>query len=367
LASGLFPAHRTLEAVLENLNQDELKEVWENDETIGAAPRNSYEMAFRNQFFTPRYVVEFLVDNTLGRTWYEMRGGDTVLAETCRYLALRTEGQKSKSNDSRPKKDPRDIKVLDPACGSGHFLLYCFDVLQAIYAEAYTDPDLAMKLRQDFPDAEDFKRKIPALILAHNLHGIDIDLRVTQLAALALWLRAQRAFISMGLKGGDRPQIRHMNLVCAEPMPGEDDLLEEFIRELHPHPLGELIGQLVRNVFARMKLAGETGALLRIEDDISGPIEEARKQWQETLRKRAEGQEELAKKGALFDYRKEDAQRRLVFDIADVTSEKVWNDAEKRVIQVLRDYARRAGNFLRRMPSRDLPSLIYVGRSLTWC
>ena len=53
------------------------------------APRNSYELAFRNQFFTPRYVVEFLTDNTLGRIWYEMRKGDTALKEQCRYMVCR--------------------------------------------------------------------------------------------------------------------------------------------------------------------------------------------------------------------------------------------------------------------------------------
>ena len=76
------------------LNSEELKGIWSEDETIGwvyqyftpkelrdqarkesQAPRNSYELAFRNQFFTPRYVVEFLTDNTLGRIWYEMRKG----------------------------------------------------------------------------------------------------------------------------------------------------------------------------------------------------------------------------------------------------------------------------------------------------
>ncbi len=80
------------------LNSDDLKDIWAEDETIGwvyqyftpkelrdqarkesQAPRNSYELAFRNQFFTPRYVVEFLTDNTLGRIWYEMRQGDTRL------------------------------------------------------------------------------------------------------------------------------------------------------------------------------------------------------------------------------------------------------------------------------------------------
>ncbi|MEW6209586.1 MAG: BREX-1 system adenine-specific DNA-methyltransferase PglX [Acidobacteriota bacterium] len=372
VASGLFPPHRVLVSVIESLNSEELQSVWNEDETIGwvyqyftpkelrdqarkesAAPRNSYEMAFRNQFFTPRYVVEFLVDNTLGRTWYEMRRGDTLLAEKCRYLvggqlqksgdSQSNDGQPTTDNGQRAKKDPREIKVLDPACGSGHFLLYCFDLLQTIYEEAYTDPELGPELQRDFPDTETFKREIPGLILAHNLHGIDIDLRVTQLAALALWLRAQRAFQEMGLKE-DRPQIKRMNLVCAEPMSGEEDLLEEFISDLQPHVLGELIGELVRNVFKRMKLAGEAGTLVRIEDDISGPIEEARRQWQEMLRRQAEGEEEMARKGALFDYRKEEAQQKFIFDIADITSEKVWQDAEAQALESLREYARRANN-----------------------
>lgn len=364
LATRLFPPFKVLTKVLDLINSSELQPVWSLDETIGwifqyftpkelrdkarkesAAPRNSNEMSFRNQFFTPRYVVEFLVDNTLGRTWYEMREGETTLKDKCRYLAIeaKNEAHPEPGLTKREKKDPRQIKVLDPASGSGHFLLYCFDLFQIIYEEAYVDTELGPTLKQEFPDAEEFRRGIPGLILAHNLHGIDIDLRVTQLSALALWLRAQRSFQEMGLKG-NRPQIRRMNLVCAEPMPGEAELLDEFIAGLKPHALGELTGGLLRGVFERMKLAGEAGALVRIEDDISGPIEEARKQWQEMVRKKAEGDEDLAKKGALFDYSKEELQQKLLFDIADITSDKVWRDAEAEVIESLRDYARSVGN-----------------------
>ena len=97
-ANQLFPPHRILENVLESLNAEDLEEVWNEDETIGwvyqyytpkelreqarkesQTPRNSYELSFRNQFYTPDYVVRFLVDNTLGRTWYEMRQGNTRL------------------------------------------------------------------------------------------------------------------------------------------------------------------------------------------------------------------------------------------------------------------------------------------------
>ena len=120
----------------------------------------------------------------------------------------------------RPKKDPREIKILDPACGSGHFLLYCFALLLVIYEEAYDDPDLGEALQADYPTKDDLRRAVPGLILRHNLHGIDIDLRAVQIAGLALWLRCQRAYQEMGLKK-ERPPITKSNIVCAEPMPGE--------------------------------------------------------------------------------------------------------------------------------------------------
>ena len=184
-ANRLYPRQTTLDAVLDLLNGGGIKpeetalrerwpQIWSQDETIGwvyqyftpkelrdearkasQAPRNSYELAFRNQFFTPRYVVEFLTDNTLGRIWYEMRKGETKLKDQCRYMVRRPtevflkevaqppkDSAESKGHLSqeelrklpvhiphRPKKDPREIKLLDPACGSGHFLLYGFDLL----------------------------------------------------------------------------------------------------------------------------------------------------------------------------------------------------------------------------------------------
>ena len=179
----VFPDETSLQAVLAELTSADLSGVWDEDETIGwvfqyfnsdderkamrkaaPAPRNSRELAVRNQFFTPRYVVEFLVDNTLGRIWYEMRQGNTRLAEECRYLVYRpTEvflapGESAPDDEAdaadmnrdellhlpvhvawREKKDPRDLKLIDPACGSGHFLLYAFDVLVSIYEEAWED------------------------------------------------------------------------------------------------------------------------------------------------------------------------------------------------------------------------------------
>src|SRR5204862_6111712 len=127
-ASVLWPKRATFEALLALMNATDLSGVWGEDETIGwvyqffnsgderkkmreesQAPRNSRELAVRNQFFTPRYVVQFLTDNTLGRIWYEMRGTKTVLAERCEYM-VRMPGEKCAP---RAQKDPRDLRLLD--------------------------------------------------------------------------------------------------------------------------------------------------------------------------------------------------------------------------------------------------------------
>ena len=99
------------------------------------APRNSRELAVRNQFFTPRYVVEFLVDNTLGRLWFNATGGQTTLRERCQYLLVKPDEAPPAATKLR---DPRTLKLLDPACGSMHFGLYAFDIFLEIYREAGT-------------------------------------------------------------------------------------------------------------------------------------------------------------------------------------------------------------------------------------
>ena len=83
-------------------------------------------------------------------------------------------------------------------------------------------------------------------------------------AALALWLRAQRAYQELGLAPAHRPRITRSNIITAEPMPGDRRLLEEFTRDLRPR----ILADLVRVVFDKMRLAGEAGSLLKIEEDL---------------------------------------------------------------------------------------------------
>jgi hypothetical protein len=383
-ANRLYPRQKTLDEVLDLLNGGGIKaeetelleqwpKIWSTDETIGwvyqyftpkelrdqarkesQAPRNSYELAFRNQFFTPRYVVEFLTDNTLGRIWYEMLKGETKLKDQCRYIVRRASeiflkdgeqppreaavGKEDLSQEEliklpvhiqhRPKKDPRELKILDPACGSGHFLLYCFDLLLTIYEEAYTDPDLGPVIKKDYPTLNALKLDVPRLILAHNLHGIDIDLRASQIAALALWLRCQRVYQEMGLKK-DRPKITRSNFICAEPMPGEEQMLNEFVSQLEPR----VLGQVVEVVFNKMKMAGEAGSLLKIEEEIRDAVREAKRQY-------AIGGIPIQR--TLFD--KPSVPVAKVFSVKDITDAQFFESAEVQVIEALQSYAEKAQN-----------------------
>ena len=188
-----------------------------------------------------------------------------LYAAICRQWDLETE-----YIPYRAPKDPRDLKILDPACGSAHFLLYAFDLLSTIYEEAW-DWDRAVPsevtgtmLRDDYPDLEALRRAVPALILAHNLHGIDIDPRACQIAGLALWLRAQRAYQDLGLKAAERPTISRGNIVCAAPMPGERDHFSRFLADLDSPTTTRLAGAM----WDELALAGVAGSLLKPEEGL---------------------------------------------------------------------------------------------------
>jgi hypothetical protein len=419
----LFPREAALLALLEAINHADIDPLWAEDETIGwiyqyfnskeerkamrdasQAPRNSRELAVRNQFFTPRYVVEFLTDNTLGRIWYEMTQGETALKDTCRYLVRRPneiflrpgetadapaplpaggerlgEGQAELTQEEllrqpvyiphRPMKDPRELKMLDPACGSMHFGLYAFDLFERIYEEAWdrekasgggeqvsgggeqgtADTRPLTPLSVEFPDREAFLREVPRLIIEHNIHGIDIDPRAVQIAGLSLWLRAQKRWHDGGVRAGDRPRIRRSNVVCAEPMPGETALLEEFIKQsLSDSGEDRAVAGIVRRVFEAMALAGEAGSLLKIEEEIAGAIEEARQQW---LAARAQPRQAALLREAETPY-----QTALGIDVRGIADEAFWEQAEGRIYDALRAYAEGAegeGDVQRRLFADD--------------
>ena len=384
----LFPGETALLQLLSLINHPEIANLWAEDETIGwvyqyfnsqeerkamraesAAPRNSRELAVRNQFFTPRYVVEFLADNTLGRTWYEMTKGESGLVDSCRYLVRRpnevflapgeqppahvepVEGLSQEemlrqpvSIPHRPLKDPRGILMLDPACGSMHFGLYAFDLFERIYEEAWEieaerGPKALARVPMDAPlhevyaSKEVFLRDVPRLIVERNIHGVDIDPRAVQIAGLSLWLRAQRGWREQGVKAQDRPAITRSNIVCAEPMPGDPALLKEFIaRQLTATPEDQVIGEMLPPIFRAMALAGEAGSLLKIEQEIAGVVELARARYEQALLKRRKEADYLPGLAPERDT--------TIFDLLDLPQpEEFWLRAEERIYAALRAYA----------------------------
>ncbi|MFT0546052.1 BREX-1 system adenine-specific DNA-methyltransferase PglX [Allopusillimonas ginsengisoli] len=300
-ANGLlFPRETALRALLDELNHFEIEPLWAVDETIGwiyqyfnskeerkamrdasQAPRNSRELAVRNQFFTPRYVVEFLVDNTLGRLWFNATGGQTDLRNRCQYLLVKPDEQPQAQVKLR---DPRTLKLLDPACGSMHFGLYAFDLFLEIYREAWmweqqngpgsldvsTQPKAALKpLCQTYDDEVAFLRDVPRLIIEHNIYGVDIDPRAAQIATLALWLRAQRAWHDASVKAKDRPRIGQGHVVAAVAPPAERELRQQFAANLD-----HLDAELFEKTLQSLKGLPELGVLLQVERDLPHLIQQ---------------------------------------------------------------------------------------------
>ena len=301
----LFPRQAALLQVLDLIDAPDLAPLWSEDETIGwiyqyfnskeerkamreasKAPRNSRELAVRNQFFTPRYVVEFLVDNTLGRLWFNATGGQTRLRDLCQYLLVTPE---ERGDGHASVRDPRTLKLLDPACGSMHFGLYAFDLFVEIYREAWAceqrqgpgslavppprvgegsgargdtaEPGRALPpLCHAYPDEAAFLRDVPRLIIEHNLYGVDIDPRAAQIASLALWLRAQRAWHQAGVKARDCPAIGQGHVIAATAPPGERDLRQQVAAHLD-----ERDAELFDRTLLLLTGLPELGVLLQVE------------------------------------------------------------------------------------------------------
>jgi hypothetical protein len=219
--------------------------------------------------------VEFLVDNTLGRLWFNATGGQTDLRERCQYLLVKPDEQPQAATKLR---DPRTLKLLDPACGSMHFGLYAFDLFEEIYREAWaweqqhgpgsldvsTQPQAAFKpLSQTYQDEAAFKRDVPRLIIEHNIYGVDIDPRAAQIASLALWLRAQRAWHDTSVKTKDRPRIGYGHVVAALAPPAEKELRLQFATQLDKRD-----AELFEGTLQLLKDLPELGVLLQIEREL---------------------------------------------------------------------------------------------------
>jgi len=252
---ALAPSPRALDDVVELISAPDAADLWLAPDCLGwvyqffnttderralrqesAAPRNSRELAVRNQFFTPRYVVDFLVQNSLGRRLLDADPTSPLLDE----LPLLIDPPVG----SGEPLELSEVSLLDPACGSGHFLLAGYDLLERAWHHAGIDAATAA----------------PAIV--RSLWGIDIDPRCAQVAAAAITFRARRSC-------PDGPLPRP-NVVCARGLPatatGLDDVLEA---------LPDRARQLVRAISDAMADAPELGSLLKIEDRLATEVRAA--------------------------------------------------------------------------------------------
>jgi len=192
------------------------------DEVIGKVVK-SEDIPAATQLFTPNWIVQYLVQNSVGRLWLMANPASTLASQWPYYITPAEQTPEVQSqldaliqtrmNEDGGSLNPETITVLDPACGSGHILVVAYEVLKAIYLER------GYQLRT-----------IPRLILEKNLFGLDIDDRAAQLAGFALLMKARaddrRLF--------DNPP--KLNVLALQESKGRN--VDEIVRVLFPSPAG---------------------------------------------------------------------------------------------------------------------------------
>ncbi len=303
------------ENILDKLEEIDV-EAWESDEVLGWVYQyfgegereeidqriddtnykvQDTDVATKTQLFTPRYIVEWMIDNSLGRLWLEMHGDDTNIDgdDKCFYLA-----PLEQSLIDREKKDVSEIKILDPACGSGHMLFYAFDVLYEMYLE-----------KSEVPEAY-----IPREILSNNLFGIDIDEGATQIAALALYLKAK----------SHAPQvtIEEMNIASANAVLVNGDKKQEVLQRAE----SELEKRVLEQVWRSFENIREWGSLVRIEEQIEEIIEEELEEVKSTGQTQFTS-DGLAKQSSMVSFSGEDES---------------WEQVKERLLEQVTELAEKA-------------------------
>jgi hypothetical protein len=313
--SGLFPIPAaTLRAVIEACDNPALESAWTDDTTLGwvyqfwndperealddkvnnGGKIERHEVAAKTQLFTDRYMVEWLLQNSLGQQWLAIcmkhgwtpearaSGALNVLEERRQiWRARRAAGEVlpetmmpiESEEEQRwkywvPQPLPREaveaapetirtFKMLDPAVGSGHFLLIAFDLLTAFYQEE-------ARHRGEFWTP----KQIAESILENNLHGVDLDPRAVQLAAAALWLKA-KTFCRDA-----EPHV--INLVASNfgfaSLPDVDLAVQELRREVQK--AAGIPEALTDTIIHALKGADHLGTLLKVDEAVEAAIRE---------------------------------------------------------------------------------------------
>ena len=269
--SKIFPLEKSLTKIFDLINKEDLEQIWKEDEVIGWVYQYFIEddkkkvfdkiyaekqkmdlndIAPATQIFTPKWIVKYLVENTLGRTWLRMHP-DSSLREKLSYFV-----PNENDNETIEFKKVKDITLLDPACGTMHFGMVAFDIFYDMYLEEIEN---AGKEGWPLRPSSENKEDIPQLIIENNIYGIDIDHRSIQLSALSLYLKAKSL--------NKNVSIQKYNLVSTNIPTFTDSDIDNFVSSISSKY--EITKKLLKLILPELNKAYYLGSLLKIEEKIS--------------------------------------------------------------------------------------------------
>jgi len=258
---ALLPDAISLNEIIDAFNAVEKNvhvgsDIWQSDDILGwmyesynnvkkkahkdSGDKTEYnKVSLQSQVYTPRWVVQFLVENSLGKLYLEMYPD----SEIKRHYRIANAPQKQE----RKPKPLHEIKVIDPACGSGNFLLYAFDFFYELYVDQI-----------DNYGADYDEKDIPKLIIENNLHGIDLDDRAVQLAQLGLFIKARKKRRTIGELA--------FNVVSSDFYLPKYETVEYIFTE--GSTLEKSQQELIAEVWSDLQYAYKFGSLIRLDEKV---------------------------------------------------------------------------------------------------
>ncbi len=245
-------------------NDSSEETIWQSDDVLGwmyesynnakkkahkdSGDKTEYnKVSLQSQVYTPRWVVQFLVENSLGKMYLEMYPHSEIKQ---RYKIAN-----APTTQIRAPKPLHEVRTIDPACGSGNFLLYAFD----FYYELYLD-------QIENYGADYDEKDIPKLIIENNLHGIDLDDRAIQLAQLGLFIKAKKKRRTVG--------ELHFKVVSS------DFYLPEYVAVKHIFEQGNLVSaqqrEFIEKVWGDLMQAYKFGSLIHIDKELKEQLSQVK-------------------------------------------------------------------------------------------
>ena len=244
LPADLISEHSVIHDVVEGMTAEDCKQVeilgWlyqfyiseKKDEVFASKGKvKKEEIPAATQLFTPRWIVEYMVQNTVGKLWVLNHPNSRLKEHMEYYIESEVTAEDVLTIDK-----PEELTLLDQACGSGHILVYGFELLYKIYEEeGYAPSD------------------IPRLIIEHNLHGFEIDERAAQLAGLAILMKAREHQRRL-FRTSDVPEPK---ITCFEDLTLSDEEIKNTLKSTGVEVSDELLHDL-----QKMRQATNFGSLI---------------------------------------------------------------------------------------------------------